>query len=80
MNLYETKVETPSPLKEIIEAVRGVGNLIHVDETYMIIEIEAEDEYVLAQSVMELENALSTWTMGTAVIPRPTKVEPQNAD
>ena len=77
MPTYRTTIPTTSEYRSWIEAVRGLTHIVNMDDHEYTVEIDAEDEWELYETVRELREALICLTMETVDIPRPAEVQPE---
>lgn len=76
MTTYRTDVPVPDEVRTFYECLQGQAEVIEVNETYARIEMQAEDDWDLAQRCHELEDDLESAQLLAASIPRPTEYVP----
>lgn len=60
MKTYSFSFPTPSPLREFVQTIEGVGAVDEIGPLSTTIEITAETEYELGRTVTALESELTT--------------------
>lgn len=77
MTTYRTTIPMPEALAEDLETMRGVGKITELSDTGIVLELEADDEYELAETVAELHVALhsAAGPFWSTTVPRPRPVE-----
>ncbi len=63
MKRQEFSMKTPSPICDLIQAINGVGCVMHIGEDNILLWIEDDDDYELGRRASELEEELGSMFM-----------------